>query len=228
MSTTAFEGWAIVEMMGHRRVAGRVSETEIAGAKLLRIDVPGDGADDFCTQFIGGAAIYCLTPTGEKEARAVAAASRPAPVTRFELPEPKAIPAAPELGDEFDDVDALHDDEEEPGSATDEARRAHVAEHGIPIWDQCREAGCSKPPAHDGEHGPCPGCANPDEAPPPPTADELRHAAIVRIGACTKCAIPAAFEGHTCRESDHDLVCKTTRGCYLAPGHAGDCDTAPF
>lgn len=187
MSTSAFEGWAIVELFGHRRVAGRVSETEIAGAKLLRIDVPGDGADDFCTQFIGGAAIYCLTPTGEKEARAVAAASRPAPVTRFELPEPKAMPAAPELGDEFDDVDALHDDES----------------------------------------------AKPDQPAPIPsperTAVELRASAVHRIYACAKCAQPNDFLSfHTCQEGDHDLVCKTTRGCYLAPGHAGDCDTAPF
>ena len=98
MSTSAFEGWAIVELFGHRRVAGRVSETEIAGAKLLRIDVPGDGADDFCTQFIGGAAIYCLTPTGEKEARAVAASTRPAPVTRFELPVPPSARREPTCG----------------------------------------------------------------------------------------------------------------------------------
>jgi hypothetical protein len=38
-----FEGWAILELMGHRRLAGRVSEIEIAGAKMLRLDVPGVG-----------------------------------------------------------------------------------------------------------------------------------------------------------------------------------------
>jgi hypothetical protein len=40
----AVSGWAIVEVFGHRRLAGRVSEVTIAGAKMLRVDVPGLGA----------------------------------------------------------------------------------------------------------------------------------------------------------------------------------------
>lgn len=92
MGTSAFEGWAIVELMGHRRIAGRVSETEIAGAKLLRVDIPGDGPDDYATQFVGGASIYCLTPTTEEMARAAARSSRPEPVTRWELPKPEPAP----------------------------------------------------------------------------------------------------------------------------------------
>lgn len=39
-SESHFEGWAILELMGHRRLAGYVSECEVAGTKLLRIDVP--------------------------------------------------------------------------------------------------------------------------------------------------------------------------------------------
>jgi len=35
-----FEGWCVLELMGHRRLAGYVSEQEIAGADMLRIDVP--------------------------------------------------------------------------------------------------------------------------------------------------------------------------------------------
>jgi hypothetical protein len=36
----AFAGWAIVELMGHRRLAGYVQEVELAGAGMLRLDVP--------------------------------------------------------------------------------------------------------------------------------------------------------------------------------------------
>lgn len=36
----AFEGWAILELMGHRRLGGHVSEATVAGAGFLRIDVP--------------------------------------------------------------------------------------------------------------------------------------------------------------------------------------------
>ena len=32
--------WAIVEMMGHVKLAGLISEQVIAGGKLLRVDVP--------------------------------------------------------------------------------------------------------------------------------------------------------------------------------------------
>lgn len=35
-----FKEWAIVELMGHRRLGAFVSEQVIAGAPLLRIDVP--------------------------------------------------------------------------------------------------------------------------------------------------------------------------------------------
>lgn len=81
-------GWAIVELMGHRRLAGHVTEVELAGAKVLRIDIP-DG-DGFTTQFYGGGALYCLTPTSEATARAAAAASaRPEPIHRWELPSPR-------------------------------------------------------------------------------------------------------------------------------------------
>ncbi len=86
----AYEGWAILELMGHRRLAGRVSEAEIAGAKLLRIDVPGEGDSVKATQFYSAAAVYCLTPTTEETARKVAALAAPAPVQQWELP---ALPA---------------------------------------------------------------------------------------------------------------------------------------
>lgn len=47
----AFEGWAILELMGHRRLAGHVRAVEIAGAGMLRLDVPSG-----CT---GVAASWC-------------------------------------------------------------------------------------------------------------------------------------------------------------------------
>ena len=36
----AFEGWAIVEIMGHRRHYGMVREVEAFGGKMCRVDVP--------------------------------------------------------------------------------------------------------------------------------------------------------------------------------------------
>ena len=98
-----FEGWAILELMGHRRLAGYVREVELAGHGVLRLEVPkhelqdtgtcaradaGEGApaDVEATQFYSPAALYCLTPTTEEIARALAARSRPQPVQQWELP----------------------------------------------------------------------------------------------------------------------------------------------
>lgn len=36
----AFEGWCVLELMGHRKLAGYVQQVEVAGTGMLRIDVP--------------------------------------------------------------------------------------------------------------------------------------------------------------------------------------------
>lgn len=58
--------WAIVEIFGHRRHAGRIREEERFGARMLRIDVPRAGADGaiaWVSHFYGGAAIFSLALT---------------------------------------------------------------------------------------------------------------------------------------------------------------------
>ena len=86
MESNAYSGWAIVELMGHRRMGGLVSEAVQYGATMLRLDVPGDDGTTEATQFYGGAAIYCITPCAEDVARALAKNAKPAPVQRWELP----------------------------------------------------------------------------------------------------------------------------------------------
>ena len=77
-----FEEWAILELMGHRKLAGKVSEATIGGAAFIRIDVPGAAS-----QFYSPAAVYCITPTTEELAMRIAQNHAPAPVTRWELSE---------------------------------------------------------------------------------------------------------------------------------------------
>jgi len=88
--STAFEGWAIVELMGHRRLAGHVSEQQIAGTAFLRLDVH-DPDGEVVTQFYAPNAVYCITPTTEELARKLGEKARPQPVTRYEL-EPAPDP----------------------------------------------------------------------------------------------------------------------------------------
>ncbi len=85
MADETFEGWCILELMGHRKMAGYVREQSLGGAAFVRIDVPGDGAD-VATQLYSPSAVYCITPTTEDLARKLSKANQPAPVTRWELP----------------------------------------------------------------------------------------------------------------------------------------------
>jgi hypothetical protein len=83
-----FAQWCIIELLGHVRLGGFVSEVTMFGAALCRIDVPDPNGEGFAlTQFVGAAAIYRLTPCSEEAARAVAAANQPRPVSVYEMPK---------------------------------------------------------------------------------------------------------------------------------------------
>lgn len=113
--------WAVVELMGHVRLAGRLSEVERFGGKLARLDVPqADGS--FVTQFFGAAGVYRITFVSEAVARHVAKGTSAAPVQPWDFPKalnspadpldrepPATVPWCERFGDDGDD-DADHDD----------------------------------------------------------------------------------------------------------------------
>lgn len=81
----SYHGWSVLELLGHRRVAGYVTEQTIAGAALLRVDIPlPDGAT--LTQFYAPASLYAMTPVSEEAAHLVAAHSPPQVLHSWELP----------------------------------------------------------------------------------------------------------------------------------------------
>lgn len=63
-----FEGYAVIELMGHRQRAGYIKDVELFGGKLLRIDIPVE-PDKTVTEFYGCSAIYALRPCTEEIAR---------------------------------------------------------------------------------------------------------------------------------------------------------------
>jgi hypothetical protein len=96
MSTATYEGWAILELMGHRERPGYIKEVEIAGGKMLRIDIPVQkddaGQDVMVTEFYGAAALYCMTPCSEEIARGRATPyNDPRPVKPMEYRERRQI-----------------------------------------------------------------------------------------------------------------------------------------
>ena len=82
---TQFAEWVILEVMGHRRLAGYLTEQEIAGKGFLRLDVPGAEGESAATQLYNPSSVYCITPTTKDVACALASRTRPAPVQRWEL-----------------------------------------------------------------------------------------------------------------------------------------------
>ncbi len=65
---SAFDCYAILELMGHRRLAGRVTDATIGGGSFLRIDIPTKDGKNI-TQFYSPASVYCISPTTEDIAR---------------------------------------------------------------------------------------------------------------------------------------------------------------
>ena len=114
-SEPRFSQWCILELMGHRRLAGLVTEQEIAGHGFLRLDVPGDLADVHATgalwtatQFYSPSSVYCMTPTTEANARRIAAYNKPEPATKWELERADREPGRDVevgFGDDDDDDD---------------------------------------------------------------------------------------------------------------------------
>lgn len=87
-----FDCWALVEVMGHQRYAGRVTEQAIGGCAFVRVDVPATADRLAYTKLLGQGSIFAITPCSEEVARAVAVqcCSRPieiyAPTLQARLP----------------------------------------------------------------------------------------------------------------------------------------------
>lgn len=81
--------WALVELFGHQKIAGKVTEQSIAGAAMLRVDVPETPKQPAYTRYFGHGAIYSINPTTEEIARAMAGQCSSEPVHRYQLPAPE-------------------------------------------------------------------------------------------------------------------------------------------
>ena len=131
-----FEGWAVVEIMGHNREIGFVTTEYFGGPALFRVDQPEFPAreyelqkpqwigETFCpkgtivqrdalpgkTAYVGPASIFRLTPCTEETARQAIERLMPAPIKILSLAEEKLVTAGTvreETTDPDDDDDEL-------------------------------------------------------------------------------------------------------------------------
>lgn len=92
----SFGVWGILELMGRTKIGGFVTEQNLFGTNVIRIDVPvsAEDPDKVVTHYYGSGAFYALHPVTEVVARAFARKNQPHPVGVYELqlPAPKPRP----------------------------------------------------------------------------------------------------------------------------------------
>lgn len=125
-STQSFDQWGIVEVMGHKKYAGHITEQVIGGTSLIRVDVPECQVREKkipeYSKLIGAGSIYMITPTSEEIARKAAqrlAFSEGDPLPVY-IPEERQLTAvSDDMARDFDvvvdadddDFDDIHEDD---------------------------------------------------------------------------------------------------------------------
>ncbi len=85
--------WVLLEIFGHRRHFGLLTEIERFGSKLARMDEYRPGEDQPAnTHYYGGAAIFSITPITEDSARRQTAYFTPPAVQSLPAPDDEEQP----------------------------------------------------------------------------------------------------------------------------------------
>ena len=79
-----FEAWALLELFGHNRIAGKVTEQTIGGGSFVRVDVPETTESKPFTRLLNPSAIYAINPVTEEVARGLAESIRSKPIEAWD------------------------------------------------------------------------------------------------------------------------------------------------
>lgn len=112
MTAATFEGWACVELFGHRVVYAHVSEVTMFGATFARLDIPSDPP---ALEFKSASAIYGITPVDEETVRG---RHRP---RRFDQPQ---LSGEVVVDDDEDDSWSPDDEDDLPSERDSDAPRS--------------------------------------------------------------------------------------------------------
>lgn len=102
-SAGQFDEWALLELFGHQRIAGRVRNASIGGGSFIRVDVPEiKGHQEPLTRFYSPQAVYGITPMTEQTVRTlIKSGLKQEVINRYDVRH--MLPAAKEeYGEAFD------------------------------------------------------------------------------------------------------------------------------
>ena len=87
MTTEKFEVHAIVELFGHNKIAGKVTEQTLGGSTMIRIDVPNTKSSPAFTRLLHINAIYAINPVTEEVATQYAENLKVMPIQSWDARE---------------------------------------------------------------------------------------------------------------------------------------------
>lgn len=82
--TTKLDCCAILELMGHAKIAGRISEHPLGSSVFIRVDVPAVADMDEFTRLFNPGAIYSINPCSEDIMLAIAKETRAIPIKTWD------------------------------------------------------------------------------------------------------------------------------------------------
>ncbi len=112
--------FCIVDLFGHTKIAGMVSEQDIGGSGFVRVDVPETNGQKAFTRFFGPGAIYAIQPVDRETGLAAVRAFQVKPIDLWTIQDMiRKLPANSEKADthwesveaELEDIDAFEDED---------------------------------------------------------------------------------------------------------------------
>ncbi len=153
-----FEGWAIVDVMGHQRYVGYVTTEAYGQAVLFRIDVPAlderervtkrpghfadkgylpagttvkEGAVPGYSKLVGSGSIYTITPCTKEAALEAVEEMQPRPLMSVTIPPERTLSAG-DAHAAVNDLDDRNDDEGGYGDDSEEEDDGECYEDDVP------------------------------------------------------------------------------------------------
>lgn len=81
------ELFAIVELFGHQRIAGKVTEQTVGSATFIRVDVPETQSQPSFTRIVNPTAVYAINPVTEEVMKHMAENISQKPIEAWDIRE---------------------------------------------------------------------------------------------------------------------------------------------